>query len=393
MNLAFSPEPSPRRRVLYVTDFHEEEMLLGIADFARKANWELISNMRFHGAFPTESEADGLLVTCYSDRVKDWLKAWKGTPTVHLGIPHPEMNLPFVQPDLELVGRTGARHLMNLGRVQHAFYSLQPGPDSRLIRDAFERELAASGLSSDRLEVSSATGGSPAKNVRLPLLAQQLKLLRKPVAIMTCDDRRSLDLLEACDMLGLRVPEDVAILGCEDRKVEVNLARVALSSVDFDKHYMGKRAAQMLQTAMDGQRLPRHCELVAPAGVKQRASTATYSTPDSHLRRSVLFIRRHYSEPLRLSSLARMAGMSERVFRDEFKRCVGHGPKEEIIRVRLDAACRLLRDTDYKLEAIAMESGFGSAKKLCEAFSRVHQTTPGRWRELAQAGKLSTAEN
>jgi hypothetical protein len=58
-----------QRRVLFITDFYIEPVLAGIVEYARDAGWELIPNMRFHGLFPSEREADGILATVTSERV------------------------------------------------------------------------------------------------------------------------------------------------------------------------------------------------------------------------------------------------------------------------------------------------------------------------------------
>ena len=188
-------------------------------------------------------------------------------------------------------------------------------------------------------------------------------------------------------MAGLKVPEDVAILGCENRQVEVGLSPVPLSSVDLNRRKIGRRAAEILDLVMAGcVPFPEH-EMVTPYGVKSRESTSVFTTENDGITRSVIHIRRNFSKPLRMSELARIAGMSERGFRDEFKRLVGRMPKDEIIRTRFAAASQLLRDTNLKLEAVAAESGFGSAKKLCEAFTKLHGITPGRWREEAVESK------
>jgi transcriptional regulator GlxA family with amidase domain len=73
--------------------------------------------------------------------------------------------------------------------------------------------------------------------------------------------------------------------------------------------------------------------------------------------------------------------MSVRVFQSEFKRRVGHSARDELQRARLACAARLLRDSDLKLEAIAMESGFGSAAQLCRFFARAYGSSPNVWRE------------
>lgn len=374
---------SRKRRVLFITDFHVEEKLLGVVEIARERDWELISNMRFHGMFPSETEADGLLVTACGPRVRKWLSGWQGTPAVHLGIAPGELRLPWVDSDHASVGRLGAEHLMDLGKVHHAFYTLTNAPESRIVRTAFEERLRGAGLGCTRLDFEAEHRGDPLeipRERRLAWLAGRLASLRKPVAVMSDDDRRSLEIVAACEMAGLRVPEDVAILGCENRAAEVNLSPVPLSSVDLNHRLAGRRAAEILDRLMDGAGLSSQGHRVPPAGVAARESTATFVTGNSGIDRSVRHIRTAFAGPLRLADLARLAGMSERHFRSEFRRLTGRSPREEIQRARMAAAARLLRDTDLKLEAIAAESGFGSAKKLCEGFSRHHGMTPHRWR-------------
>ncbi len=162
--------------------------------------------------------------------------------------------------------------------------------------------------------------------------------------------------------------------------MEVNLSPVPLSSIDLNRRQTGRKAAEILERMMDGACEPPQSHTVPPRGVEGRASTATFVTSNPGITRAVLHIRTHYPEPLRLTSLARLAGMSERQFRTEFTRLTGRCPREEIFRARMAAVTRLLRDTDLKLEAIAVESGFGSAKKLCEYFNRAYGMTPHRWR-------------
>src|ERR1041385_405625 len=82
-NLQLAPgAPSGRHkkipRILFVTDFYLEEMLVGAAGYAHCAGWELNSNMRFHGLLPRETEADGILATVTREsKVRDWLAGWK----------------------------------------------------------------------------------------------------------------------------------------------------------------------------------------------------------------------------------------------------------------------------------------------------------------------------
>ena len=130
--ISFSPAAA--KRILFITDFYEEEALLGVVDHARVEGWELIANMRFHGHFPSETQADGILVTANGPRVQQWLENWQGTPIVHIGTAPPELAVAWVDVDHAAAGRMGARHLMALGQVHHAFYSLVSRPETLCVR-------------------------------------------------------------------------------------------------------------------------------------------------------------------------------------------------------------------------------------------------------------------
>ncbi len=377
-----STTPRDCRRVLFVTDFYQEEMLLGVVDHARHRNWELITNMRFHGMLPSETEADGILVTGYSERVQQWMGQWQDTHCVHLGMAPENLPLPWVDVDYDEAARAGARHFLELGHLNFAFYSLVNLPETLRVRDAFAAELRAAGRFATVIDfeaVHEAATLAVPRDERLLWLAQQLDSLKKPLAVMTDDDRRSLELVAACDMLGLRIPEDVSILGCENRAVETSMSRVPLSSVDMNWRLAGRRAAELLDQMMEGTGSARNIRL-NPLGVVARASTATFITDCPRITSALLHIRQHFAQPLRLIDLARMSGMSENRFRSEFKRLVGHSPRTEIHRARLVTATRLLRDTGLKLDAIAFESGLGNAKKLCDIFAEHYGMTPTAWR-------------
>lgn len=378
---------NPARRVLFITDFYQEEVLLGVVDHAAHAGWELIANMRFHGQFPSEKEADGILVTAVGERVRTWMESWKGNNIVQIGWPVPGWQDPSVAVDYEEAARAGARHLMELGHVHFAFYSLVTDPEIAGMRKAFTDELSRAGLSAAILDFSAVHGEAALevpREERLGWLAQQLSGLGHPLAVMGDDDRRALELMAACGLAGLEVPRDVAIVGCENRNIERQMAPVPLSSVDPNWRRAGREAAVMLEQMMSGGRPAVPHVKVPPRGVVARASTATFVTDSEGITRALLYIRGHFPQPLRLNQLARMAGMSERQFRSEFKRLVGRSPRAEIHRARMASAARLLRDTDFKLDAIAVESGLGTAKKLCEFFAETHRMTPTAWRQQAR---------
>jgi LacI family transcriptional regulator len=373
-----------------------EDLLEGIVGYAREAGWILDANMRLHGRFPPVEEPAGILATVQSRRVRDWLAERQGCPIVRMIVARFEVPYPAVEADYAMAARAGAQHLLELGHVHFAFYSQFYMRDAQEARAGFEAELAAAGRQVHCLNLTAAYPTRDSFGIvreeRHEWLATELKRLPKPLAVMADDDRCALELVSACDLIGLRVPEDVAILGCDNHWVEQGLSPVALSTVDMNFRGVGSEAAALLDRLMRGQEAPREIIRVPPIGVVARRSTSTFVTDSPEITAALVYLREHFCEPLRLSDLARQAGMSARVFESEFKRRVGRPPREVLRRARLDSAARLLRDTNLKLEAIAAESGFGSAAKLCASFAREYNVTPTAWR-LATKGLPKPARN
>ena len=385
------PSASERRRVLFVTDFYQEEVLGGIADYVRDTNWELSASMRFHGVFPPDKAADGILATVtgiVSGRVCDWLADRTDCPIVRMLSTELDLPYPAVEADYAAAGRASARHLLELGHVHCASYSICESKDTRQFLQGFGTELAAAGQRAQRLDFGAALPGRQelaGRAGRCEWLRDELKRLPKPLAVVSDDDRRALELLTACGLAGLRVPEDVAILGCDNRPVEQRMARIPLSSVDMNFRRVGWEAAALLDRLMQGATPPAGVIKVPPTGVVARRSTTTFVTDSPGITAAVLYLREHFREPLGLAELAQRAGLAKRRFESEFKRWVGRTPREELQRVRVSCATRLLRDTNLKLDAIAVESGLGSARKLCAIFAEVYGLSPNAWRQRTRA--------
>lgn len=374
------------QRVLYVTDFYVEELLLGVVEFAKQSDWDLIANMRFHGCFPSEDHSDGILATINTERVANWVAQRPDSSVVRMlatqlkGLPYPA-----VEVDYYAAGKLGAQHLLELGHNEFAFYWMIEVPDAADVRRGYADEMSAAHRPVHWLSLSA---GFPGRDImfvprdeRLAWLDEQLLRLPKPIAIMCDDDRRALEVLRAADRVGLNVPSDIAIVGCDNHAVELGMARIPLSSVQVDFRGVGYRAAELLQEIMSGGAAPDDPIKVPPRGVAARRSTATFVTDEPGITAAVLHVREHFHAPLRVEQLARIAGLSTRLFEIQFRRYVGCSAREAIHRARLNCAARLLRDTDLKLDAIAIESGFGSGKYLSAAFSKVYGVGPSLWRQ------------
>ena len=97
--------------------------------------------------------------------------------------------------------------------------------------------------------------------------------------------------------------------------------------------------------------------------------------------KSVLeYIEQQYQNEITLSALAEVAGMNPKYFCRIFKEATGMSIGVYLQKLRLDEACRLLRNTDKTVSEIAELSGYGYVKAFYTVFKRVMKITPGEYR-------------
>lgn len=100
-------------------------------------------------------------------------------------------------------------------------------------------------------------------------------------------------------------------------------------------------------------------------------------------------LRRILVPPLRdatIESAAQALGLSARTLQRRLRR-EGTTFQAEVAEAQLRAAEVLLRETDTKLETIAMEVGFRSRSSFCAMFRRARGQTPGSYRERARGAR------
>jgi LacI family transcriptional regulator len=190
---------------------------------------------------------------------------------------------------------------------------------------------------------------------------------------------------EFCHKLGIRIPEDVALLGYAADTLEARLTRPALSYVELDGLRYGREAAALLHRIMRGEITCETTLFIKPRGIVAHKSTDYLMTVDPHLKKAVQYIRDHCRENLQLPRVAAHAGMSVRGLQRAFREILQSNFHEQLARIRLNKAEQLLLRTDDTLETIAHGAGFPHASHFCKVFKKHHGTTPTRWRKQNRA--------
>jgi LacI family transcriptional regulator len=197
---------------------------------------------------------------------------------------------------------------------------------------------------------------------------------------MACNDERGREVLAACREAGLRVPEEVAVVGVDNDELLCELADPPLSSVALNAEAGGYRAAALLDRMMRGKSRNPERLLVEPLYVVARRSTDIVALDDPEVAAAVHFIQDHASEPIVVPDIVNEVMISRRALELRFRREIGRTLHAEIRRVRLERASRLLVETNMPITQVARASGFRRASYLAQEFCQAFGSTPARYR-------------
>jgi LacI family transcriptional regulator len=292
--------------------------------------------------------------------------------------------LPVVVSDSVQIGRIAAAHLLERGYRRFAYIGFQDLPFSKQRREGFLAELKKAQINESLVWTDELRG----RDVSVEWFAHRFGRPEFPVGIMAADDDVAVRTLIAAQANGLRVPQDLAIIGVNDLDMICNTAAIPLSSITPQYGRIGFEAAQLLDRLLQGKAVHDTVIRVAPMGVVARMSTRFFAFDDPLVEQALTYMHANISEPFNVEDVVRQSGKSRRTLENRFTRAVGRSLHEEINRLRIERAKQLLTDTDWTIERVAEACGFAASKRLYEAFMREEGTTPNSFR-----GSENTEEN
>jgi LacI family transcriptional regulator len=299
-------------------------------------------------------------------------------PTVNISGTFSKTPVPRVSVDHNLVGEMAATHLIERGFQEFAFYGLKSVAYSTVRQRAFETTLAAAGLHSVSLVMPPTyrVKASQWHDQQRKLIAW-LNRLTKPVGLLAVTDYRARQVLDACRQVGIRVPQQVAVVGVDNEEVICAHVQPRLTSVARNNQLEGFQAAAVLDQLMRGKRAARNEETIAPQGVVTRESTETVAFQDPRLCSAIEFFNDHLADPIGIPEMASHVGVSRRWMEYAFRDALGESPYQYIRRRRLKLAQRLLdKRPPAKVYEVANQTGFSSAKQFSMVFSKEFGKSP-----------------
>lgn len=219
-----------------------------------------------------------------------------------------------------------------------------------------------------------------------PRMARWIADLPKPIGIMACNDDRGREVLDACQLAGLAVPEDVAVVGVDNDELFCELADPPLSSVAFNAELGGYQAAKLLDKMMTGRVCKQQIVYVEPLRVVPRRSSDVIALENRDVAGALAFIHQTKGRGITVNDIAQHVAVSRRYLEVRFRQELNRTILQEIQRVRLDNAKNLLESTDYSVSKIADLAGLSSASYLIQLFRQQLDTTPAQYRAEIRSG-------
>lgn len=335
------------------------------------------------------NDYDGFVTRVMNESIAESLQR-TGRPVVDVFFERPIAGFAAADQDALAVGQMAARHFIEHRFANFAFcgYNGRRYSDGR--RDSFVRCLRLNHFdchcySTPRMALKDFEGSAvmyehfgPPPDKRQ--LLKWLKDLPKPVAILCAHDMRAYQVSEICRTNGIRVPDEVAILGVDDDELVCNFTYPPISSIDQNPCGIGYAAAATLQRIFDDPGIKPPVVRVKPAKLVERGSTSIYPINPAWLSDALVFIRANISKRISAADVYAHVGKSHTLVDSAFKSKLGTSVQKAIARTRLEEAKRLLDSTSMPIQRIASACGYSSLQYFSTSFSEAFGKSPTSFR-------------
>jgi len=377
-----------QKRVLVALGWYDYRLHRGIERYALEHEWNLSANLAREKVIPWGWEGDGLLAWLGAgDDLAEFVQR-TNRPTVDFSFRRPYLRFPRVLEDHGHAAELVAEHFLSRGLSNFLFYSESDNWSYEARGNGFVGALSRKNYGCKWLrwhQSSAFRTDNEQWRQRRKWLMSHIKQAPKPVGIFAANDEHALHVLEACESANIQVPEQAAIVGAENYLLAPDAMATPISSVDTNLETLGYRGAALLDDLMSGKATPKEPIRVPALGVIVRKSSDLLAVNHKGVANSLRFIWEHCHEMIGVEDLVGVAAMSRRGLHKAFMEHLGRTPGQELQRVRIERAKRLLRESAYKLEVLANMCGYQSANSFCIAFKQAAGMSPKQYREQTRS--------
>jgi LacI family transcriptional regulator len=379
----------PTKRVAIGIDLewqlkHHYVVISGILEHADVQGWRCDFEPFFDPDWADAQDYDGIIArapTSLGDYARQnnmpAVNVWSDSPT----------DLPSVYTDRNDAGRIAADHLIERGLRRFGFLGLTRNLATKYQREGFSQTLGDQGYEYDAALIThNITDAAIWRRIHDRLSAWVDSWIL-PIGICAVNDLICRCLADICLRKGLRIPDDVALIGTGDTNVTCRFRKPTLTSIDQNDHRVGLEAARLLGRLMDGEQVEQKNYVVPCGGLISRQSSDVVAVEDRVVAGALRFIWDNCQKPIGVEDVAAGLPVSTRTLQRRFQTALGRSIHQEIVRARLQNAKRMLVDTDEPIKTVARESGFANGEHLAKLFARSEGVAPRIYRAERRTGR------
>lgn len=371
-----------------LNDYYERAIVRGVVRFAKQQpDWKLYGyGWMFRPLEALEQwKGDGIIARVESQQDADRL-ASLDIPVVDVAGAYVWSGFLQVNNDDYATGEKAARYLLSCGFKRFAFCGVENVRWSERRKQGFLDVLKTEHSEIAVFEESLGWWESLENSEHLQEWIQKLTY---PAAIFACNDTAGVKLTELCRKLEINVPSEAAILGVDNEDILCEISSPSLSSIELDCERIGFKAATILNGVLKARSVEsaqKREMLIPPRDTIERESTKIFACDDVLVEKAVAYIRARATGGIKVTDILEIIPASRRNLENRFKKEVGRTLHEEIIRVRIEYAKALLKNTNMTISHIAGESGFGTVQRFYVIFRQSAGCSPAGYRDRASDG-------
>ena len=211
-------------------------------------------------------------------------------------------------------------------------------------------------------------------------LTAWLKNLPKPIAIMACDDNQGNILLQACELCGIHVPFDVAIIGVDNDEILCNMSSPSMSTINVDIERGGADAAAMAERMVKDPTYMGEDIVLRPLSVIERLSSSLFVTNDKEVLMALKYIHANIDTKISVSDILDCVPISRRLLENRFKKMTGMTIYNYISAKRIGRFAQLLLSSNDSISDIAAKLDECDTKSISRRFKELKGCTPSEYR-------------
>ncbi len=282
-----------------------------------------------------------------------------------------------ISTDSYSISKMAADYFIGRGFRNFAFCGFGNLPWSKGRRDAYEKILAEN--KDFHFFQYSCPHGIHDLVIEKRNISNWLQNLPKPLCIFACNDDIGVYILDVCKNIGLKVPEEIAVLGVDNDELVCNLSTPALSSIKVGFEKAGFEAAEELDKQMNGDK--SSAGIIAKAqDLIVRQSTDVIAAEDADIKEALLFIKENFKKPIQVRDVVGATSLSRRMLELKFKNLLKRSIKDEINKTRIEYIKRNLMNSNIPICKIAGSLEFSHTGHFSRFFKKTTSLSPKEFR-------------